>query len=427
MTSIETNKTSATRVMVKVHVPAQDVDRAIETAVQEVELLKNRPLGKKQLGDNPDETTRNAVFTRATRAIVEKAVRQAIEDAELRITENPSLDIADLVKEGNPFEFEFELKTVPECEIGDFRALNLAPVEVADVTEKDVDDKLSEIRQRAANIERASEDPLDVGDIAKISFTSTIDGKPYEGNSIEEAAYELGSNYLPVGFEAGLVGMHAGESKVIEFDVPADFDNGDIAGKHAVFDVKVLEVTKVHLPALDDVFAQRLGYSSLEDFKKRLRSRIAQEKEGEAELERERRARRALADLLIGEIPAELIDMQTQRMLQGFKAELSQQGIGYDDYLAAFGLTEEDVRTEMREEASHLVPENLALESLYRELGLRVTAADMQQTAADLALENGMSFDAPYTDMLPEQQQAIREMTMHRLATEWLMDNAFSH
>ena len=231
---------------------------------------------------------------------------------------------------------------------------------------------------------------------------------------------------MPEGFEDGLRGMKAGETKTIEFIIPQDFDNADIAGPartgKSTFIKRFMETMVI--PNIDDEFARQFKYADLAEFRQVLRKRVAMEHEGERDAEKEREARRALADLLVEDIPETLLNAQAHRMLEAFKTELLQQNIQFTEYCGFLGLTESQVVEEMKEEASHTLRENLALESLFRDQGFKVTKDDLQKTADDVALDNGLSLNMPFEGLSAEQQQAIREMTEHRLATEWLMEHA---
>lgn len=424
MTSCQLTKVDATTVHIEAVVSAEEVDAAFETAQKDVDLLKQRPLGEKQLGDDPERAVREAVATRATRAITEKASKQAVEENGLRLTQNPKVNIDKVAERGKEFAFSFNADVVPECTLRDYADLTVRISAASDVTDDEVDAKLEEIRQRSADLSRHSKEPLDGIDIAKISFTSTIDGEGYEGDTADGYAYQLGSGHLPEGFEDGLRGMKAGETKTIEFVIPQDFDNADIAGKTACFKVTVEDATRVTLPDIDDEFARQFKYTDLAEFRQVLRKRVAMEHEGEHDAEKEREARRALADLLVEDIPETLLNAQAHRMLEAFKTELLQQNIQFTEYCGFLGLTESQVVEEMKEEASHTLRENLALESLFRDQGFKVTKDDLQKTADDVALDNGLSLNMPFEGLSAEQQQAIREMTEHRLATEWLMEHA---
>ncbi|WP_165172344.1 trigger factor [Adlercreutzia sp. ZJ242] len=401
-----------------------DVARAVKRARATVGELSRRPLGVKQLGENPEQTKENAVLSRATREVAESAIRAAVEEHGLRLSANPKSEIAAFVQEGQPFSFSVEVEVVPEFDLKPFDKLVVRFEADTAVSDEDVDARLEEIRGRSATVEKDSAKPISENDIVELSFESFVEGKPYEGSSVKGYAYAVGSELLPAAFEAGLVGMTAGQSKTIEFTVPSDFANPAIAGKDARFDVVVNRVASCSLPELDDAFAQEFGYEDLAFWRNKIKAELAVQREAEVEDAREKAARETLADLLEGGPDDAMIDASAQRMLQAFKADLKKQGVDFAEYSRFLNLTEADVLSEMREESSTVLRENLALESLFRLRGLKVTDAELRQTVAQLAEDSGMPAGVAFEEFNQEQQAALREMTMHRMATDWIMEHA---
>lgn len=405
-------------------IDAEKVDEAIENAERLVAALKERPLGKKQLGDDPEQTTRNAVLSRATRAVAERAIKDVIESRSIRLTSSPKTEIENLVVPGTPYLFSIELDIVPEYDIVGFDDLVVTYQAQDEVSDEDVERRLGEIQARSAEVERDSAKPIDDNYVVELSFESFIDGEPYEGSVAEGYTYTMGSGQLPDAFEEGLRGLRTGDERSIEFEVPNDYANSDIAGKTARFDVTVGRVAACELPEINDEFAKSFGYESLEFWREKIRKELAVQEEREVEERREKAAREALADCLKESVPADLINARAEQLLQAFKQDLSNQGTSFEEYCRFLGLTERDVRDEMREESAELVRENLALEALFRSLGYELNDEEIQKTVTDLAEESGAPPSTSISEFNQEQQMAIREMTMHRMATEWLMSHA---
>lgn len=324
---------------------------------------------------------------------------------------------------GQDFSFALEASVIPELTIEPFDRLTVHLDQAKLVSEEDVDVRFKEILIRSANVVQGSSEPVGPDDLVRISFTSTIDGEAYVGNSAEGVDYQIGSLMLPQAFEDGLIGMRAGDEKVVEFVIPSDFDNDEIAGKLAHFDVKVSDVAKVVLPELNDKFAREFGYRDLAHFRDTLRGRIAEERDASMEEQREKRAREELAARLIGDVPDMLAQERSLRMLEVFKLEMKQQGVEFSDYCSYLGITEQDVLAEMREQAAEDVRENLALEALFRHVGIEMTEADKKQTADELAFDSSVSPESLFAEVGQDEQAAIEVMTQHRLATEWLLDH----
>lgn len=412
-----------TSVSVHITVPSAKVNEALEKAREEVEELKKRPLGEKQLGKDPAGTTLRAIANRATRAVVEDSVRDAVATGGVRLTANPEIDLPDTVEHGKDFSFSFTAQVVPELAIEPFDRLCVEIDASEIVSAADVDAKLDEIRMRSAEVSKGSDQPIGEHDLVKLSFTSAIDGEAYEGGDVSGLGYQMGSLMMPAQFEDGLLGMRAGESRMVEFTVDADFENPEIAGRRASFDITVDEVAKVEPPVLDDDFARGFDYRDLAHFREVLAERVAQERSAELGQLREKRAREELAKRLVGNVPEALASAQALRMLETFKLQMKQQGVEFSEYCGYLGIGEQDVLEEMRAQAADDVRENLALEALFRHLGLAVSEADRRKTYEEAVLDGGLSADALYVDMNQDQKAAIDEMTEHRLATDWLLEH----
>lgn len=424
MDEVKVTEVGNAKVRLDITVPAEDVDEALVQAELVVKGLKQRPLGKKQLGADPEETTKNAIMNRATRSVVERSIHRAVDENGIRLTRNPKLNLDLVVEKSEPFSFSVVLDTVPCYQLADYRGLVVHVEDNREVTREDIDRRLEEIRGRSADVEKDSDKPISDGDIVELSFTSYLDGQPYQGNSAHGYTYSLGSGHLPEGFEDGLKGMRAGDEKSIEFSVPDDYPNGTIAGHKARFDVSVDRVASCTFPDVDDAFARSFGYEDLAAWREKIAGELALQKEEQYEVDRERAAREVLASRLLGEVDGVLVDSHAAGLMHAFKEDLKNQGTSFEEYCKFLGLTEEDIISEMREESAAMLRENLALESLFRAQGMHIAADDLETTVSIMAEENGMFQAVSFNQFNNEQQSAIREMTMHRMATDWLIRNA---
>lgn len=423
MSEIRVEEAGKSQVKVEVTASVKEVNAAIAQAQIVVEGLKRRPLGEKQLGKDPEATSRNAVANRATRSLVETGIREAVDGYGIRLTKNPKLELELIAVPDQPYSFSVTLDTVPSYELSSCDDIVVHVQDDRKVTQADIDARLEEIRGRSAEVEKDSDKPISEHDIVEISFTSYLDGKPYEGNSAQGYTYTLGSLHLPQGFEDGLEGMRAGEEKTIEFTVPRDYANPEIAGRQARFEVVVNRVASCSYPAIDDAFARSFGYGSLDAWREKVAAELAVQKESQYEEAREKAAREALAQRLEGEVDDALVASHAAGLMHAFKEDLKNQGTSFEEYCKFLGLSEADILAEMREESAVMLRENLALESLFRAKGMRIGRQDLETTVSIMAEENGMLQAVTFEQFNNEQQAAIREMTMHRMATDWLMRN----
>ncbi len=410
----------SSKIRVDMVVGASEVDAAIDGARAVVAQLKTRPLGERQIGTDPEKAVEGAVATRATRAVAERAIREAVEENGLRLAAPPKADIDRLVAPGFDYAFSVVLDLVPELSLSDLDGL-VARVETSpEVAPEDVDARIDEVRFRSATVQRDSLEPISEDDFVELSFESFIDGRPYEGNVAEKYLYAMGSRTLPCAFEDGLVGLRSGDAATIEFTVPLDYENRELAGRKARFDVVIGRVASHTMPEADDDFARTFGYESMAVWREKLFVDLASRKQAAYRDACEKAARAALADRLTGDVDQNLLDRHAEGMYQAFRRDLLQQGVSFDDYLDRLGLTETDVRRGIKEESDVFVRENLALESLFRMLGYVITDEDVQITLNELAGEGALGVKNPEL-FSHDQMTALREMTVHRKATEWLL------
>ena len=160
-------------------------------------------------------------------------------------------------EEGKDFQFVATFEVYPEIELSDFSAINVERP-VAAVSDADVDEMISTLREQSRtfeDVERAAES----GDQVTFDYKGTLDGEAFEGGSAENATLELGSGRMIPGFEDGLVGLSAGDEKVLELSFPADYHSKDLAGKAVEFACKLHKVSAPVVPELDDSFFERFG------------------------------------------------------------------------------------------------------------------------------------------------------------------------
>lgn len=171
--------------------------------------------------------------------------------------------------------------------LGDYKGVEV-PVSKLEVSDEELAQELERLQQRHAELVVVDEDAAQSGDTAIIDFDGSVDGVPFEGGQAEKYSLELGSNTFIPGFEEQVVGLHTGDSKDVEVTFPENYHSADLAGKQAVFKVKVHELKRKVLPELDDEFAKDVSeFDTLAEFKEDLKKQLLDRKENEAKAARE--------------------------------------------------------------------------------------------------------------------------------------------
>jgi len=234
----------------------------------------------------------------------------------------------------------------------------------------------------------------------------------------------MGRGLMPKEFDEGLLGMKPGEEKRIEFVIPLTSSNPDYVGKTAQFDVTLHELKARVMAPLDETFSAEMGFDTVEEMREDLRQRLSVQKAFQHDQAKEKAAREELAKRAPGDIPEPLVQGRRDSMMQDYARRLEQQGISLEAYANATGMTPEDFERNITRDAEEQIREDLALEALFRKLGLEVTDEDIDQEFEDM----GSSADSSPADLRKKWEDmglmpVIREGVVHRKAVGWLMEN----
>jgi trigger factor len=251
--------------------------------------------------------------------------------------------------------FTLSFEVLPKFELMDFSKIALEKP-VAAVTEADIDKSIE--RVRAANLRYTPKDgAAETGDRLLIDFTGSIDDKPFEGGSTEDAPIILGGgNFIP-GFEEGLAGARAGEEREVEATFPENYPEASLAGKAARFAVKVKEVGAPETPPLDDEFAKSLGLESVTKLRETIKQRLEQDRASASRLKLKRALLDALNEGHSFDLPPTLVDNEFQAIWQQVTADLERSKRSFEDE----GTTEEKARADYRDIAARRVRLGLIL------------------------------------------------------------------
>ena len=415
-----------TTVKLTVGVEASDVDKAIADAYSEIGVKLRIPGFRKGKAPRPvvdNYVGQQYVLTEATEALVNEWYPKAIDAEGLRPIESPELDALDVVTKGEPYTFQVDVVTRPGLELESYEGIKVE-VPRRHVNDADIDHQIEELRERFASLEPVEDRGVAADDFVLISFTGYVDGETYEGNQVDKYLYEMGRGLMPAEFDEALLGLEAGAEKRIEFAIPDTSSNPDYVGKTAQFDAVVHEVKAKKLPDVDDGFAGEMGFDTVEAMRDDLRSRLDVQRVLAYDRAKEKLSREELARRLPGEIPASMIQGRMKSLETDFNQRLTDQGLNLEQYASMSGLTREAFEAELSKDADLQVREDLALEALFRALGLEVTAEEMDEEFEEVAKAGNTTPEEArkkWQDM--GLTAVIAESVMHRRAVGWLMEN----
>ena len=316
------------------------------------------------------------IFAEAVERAVAERGSAACEDLHIEFVGAPRVEVLKAAR-GNPLEFRIIVEALPEVPLADWRNLRV-PLQPQEVGEQDVDLALDQLRRSRAK-SRAVLREARLGDLVEVDFDTRLDGALLGEGSSQRHPLILGEgNFIP-GFEDAIVGMNAGEEKVVHLSFPADWAKRELAGKEAEFRIKARSVQERIVPDLDEAFARSVGkFENLEDLRKGIREGLSEERR-----ERERRRVRTEAVDRLGEripedaIPETLMAQERARMQEELRESIEAHGMAFADYLARIGKREEELAEGFREGAIRRVRAALVLRALAREEGITVSADEV--------------------------------------------------
>ena len=383
MTMISRQDREDRRVLLTIRVEQEPWHRALDEAFEHT----------KSLFDCADRAALEArhgadvLYQDAVNATFPAALTEAVNSQSLMVVGAPELNILSIGPDG--YEFTALITLYPEVKLGQYKGLKAVYPSV-ELSDDDVtaamedycrDHTLSETVDRAA-----------MGDEVVLDFEGFLNGVPFEGGKGENYPLVLGSGAFIPGFEEQLSGIRPGEEREIHVTFPTQY-TPELAGKDAMFRVRARAVNRCTIPVLDDAFAVSQGYEDAAALRRAVMAQALARKESEA--------RGAFADALIGqviaateaEVPAAMVEDQITGLIGQLAAHLQAQGMELPQYLEMGGLTMEDLRERVREQATYAARYELVMMEIIRREGIVVTEADVEPEYQELSRKHGVPIE----------------------------------
>ena len=336
---------------------------------------------------------------------VDDEYRKAIEENKLEVVSKPELDIKQIGK-GKDMIYTVTFYVKPEAKLKAYKNLEIEKVD-RKVKKADVEKALNDAREKNARIVTVEDRELKNNDISIIDFEGFVDGVAFEGGKGENFELTIGSGQFIPGFEEALIGMKIGDERDINVTFPEDYHAENLAGKEAMFKVKLISIKEKILPELDDEFAKDVSeFETLEEYKKDVEKKVKEQKENQAKAEVESKAIEKLLENTEVEIPVSMIDDEVEKMLQEFSANLSYQGLDLDTYCKYVNTTVDEFKKTLRPNADKDVKLQLALEAVVKQENLEVTEEEIKEKVEELAKQYG----SDNADTLMKNENVIKYM-----------------
>ncbi len=407
-----------------VEVPAEELEKAIQAAYQKQKSQISLPGFRK--GKVPRSMIEKLYgveifFEDAANALINQEYPKAAEESGLDIVSRPTVDVTQIEK-GKPFIFTAEFAVKPEVTLGKYKGVQVTKIDTS-VSAEEVEQELNRERENNARTITVEDRPVADGDTAVIDYEGFVDGKPFEGGKAENHSLVIGSHSFIDTFEEQLVGKNTGDELEVHVTFPEEYHAAELAGKPAVFQVKINEIKAKELPELDDEFAQDVSeFDTLEEYKDSLKKRLVDRKEASAKREKEEEAINKIIDKSKMEIPEAMLETQIDTMMNQFANQIAQQGLSLEQYMQFSGMTMANMQEQMKPDALKRIQTSLVLEQIAKEENIQISEEEVEAEFARMAEMYGMEAEQIKTIMGGEVEGMKKDLAVQK-AVDLIMEN----
>ena len=409
-----------------IEVSAEDLEKALEAAYQKEKNKISIPGFRK--GKVPRAMVEKmygaAVFyEEAANILMQQNYPAAVEESGADIVSRPTIDIVQIEK-GKPFIFTAEVAVRPEVTLGKYMGVTVTKIDCT-VSDEEVAEALEKERNNNSRTISVTDRPVQEGDTAVIDYEGFVDGVAFEGGKGENHSLEIGSHSFIDTFEDQLVGKNVGDEVEVNVTFPEQYHAADLAGKPAMFKVKINEIKAKELPELDDEFAQDVSeFDTLAEYKEDLKKRLEEQKENEAKRTKEDEAIQKIIDKSKMELPDAMVDTQCENMIEEFAQRIAQSGLSMEQYMQFSGLTLDALKEQVRPEAVSRIQSSLVLEAIAKAENIEVTDEDIDAEIEKMASMYGMEAEKLKGYMGDAEKNSMKRDLEIQKAVALIMDNA---
>jgi trigger factor len=362
-----------------------DLDAAYKKIGSQVRVQGFRP-GKVPPRILDQRVGRGVVLEEAVQEALPRLYSEAVNDSGVAPVGRPEVDVTELA-DGEKLTFTAEVDVRPEIALPDYASLSVT-VDEAVVSDADVDEQVTELRERFASltpVDRAAEK----GDYLTLDLIATVDGEEVPGGTATDLSYELGKDDLLDGLDDAVAGASAGDVRTF----PTTLLAGEMEGREAEVAVTVRAVNERTLPPADDAFAESSGFADLAALRDDVRTRLERMKLLQQGVDARDKVLHTLLERVDVPLPASVVETENEWRTQQTQQQLAQAGMTLDMYLESEGKNDEEFAEELREGAERAVKAQLVLDAVADKEELGVTDAELTEQVVRRAQRAGVSPD----------------------------------
>lgn len=359
----------------------------------------------------------------AANAIIPNAYEEAATESGLDIVSAPEIDVVQIEK-GKEFIFTASVAVKPEVELGQYKGVEVPKTDVS-VSDEEVEEEIKKEQNKNSREVTVEDRPAEMGDTVTIDYAGAIDGVAFDGGTANDHDLKLGSGSFIPGFEEQLVGVNAGETRLVNVTFPEEYHAEDLKGKAAVFTCTVKKITATELPELNDEFAQDVSeFDTMDEYRADVRKQLEVRKENEAKQARRDNGVSKAAQNATINIPAPMLDTRAAEMVNNFARRLESQGMSMDQYMKYTGSDMAGMREQVKPQAEIQIRNELVLEKVAQVEGLEVTEEDVENEIAAMAKSYNMDVEQVKQFIGDAEKETIRRDLLVQKAADFIGENA---
>jgi trigger factor len=426
------------RVRVQVEVPPGEVEGRVEARARKLGRELKLPGFRKGKVPAPlvlQRVGREAVLDEAVRDSLPSWYSDAIESAGIVPVGDPQLDLGELPSHGQALEFSIEIGVLPKAVLGEYQGLEVARRE-SEISDEQIQLEVEAMRERLARLDTVERE-AGQGDFVVVDYVGYLPpedasgsepaqpAEPFEGGEGRDQLVELGGGNLIPGFEEGLLGSGAGETRTIELAFPADYGAEHLAGKGASFEITVKEVKEKRLPEVDEDFAIDAGFDSVQELREDIRLRLVEVEEQKIEDEfREAALDAAVAQAQVP-VTSALTEARAKEMWERMLHSLSHRGISREAYLQIAAREESQILADMQPDAEQALRREAVLTAIVAAEGIVPSDEDLLVAVEPTAEREGVAAEKLLEDLRGAGRlEEVREDLAARQAVEFVAERS---
>ena len=348
---------------------------------------------------------------------------EAVKEYDLHPVDRPQIDV-DEIGAGKDLKFHLEVFVRPDVTLGDYKGLTVE-ADRQEVTDAMIDARISQDQDKASRTIDVDDRPVQSGDTVNLDYAGTVDGVAFAGGTAEKQTLKIGSNTFIPGFEDQMIGMSVGEEKDLQVKFPEEYHAEDLAGKDAVFHVKVNGIQVTEKPELDDDFAADISeYNTFAEY----RDSIVKELTEQVNRNNDIAAENALVEKAVEnaemDVPQAMIDDQADYMVREMAMRMSYQGLKIEDYMKYTGQTMEGMKAMYKPEAEKRVKTELVIDAIRKAEAIEPGEAEIEKAIAEQAERSGQDVETFKKNLTDEQKSYLKDNAAIQMVLDLLKKDA---